>query len=400
MRSSAWRKAVGASAVTARVHPDAAISTAHHAHARAIADAARDCADRIDTDRALTPDLLARIRQSGFFHLLVPAAYGGAQLDLPDYVPLLETVATGDASTAWCINQAAVYATMACRADPETAREIWSNPDTSVANGPPTTAQVSAAPGGYRLTGTWDFSSGCRHANWVAAATPIEGVLTVCMLPIADVTLIDNWNVAGLRGTGSFSFRADNVFVPSRRAFRYNAAPRDHHVSLQGPLYRLPINLMFGSGFAAVALGNARCALDATIALLGDKRPVFESAQVRERSSVQLELARAEATWGAARAYLLQQVNHLWSCVVEDGEATLNARVGLRLAATHAIHCAADAVQAAYRLSGSTAVFQQQHIQRRFQDAHVITQQVQGRLAHYETVGQHLLGTAPRPHFF
>lgn len=400
MRLSVWRKAVGASAVTARVLPDAASNTAHHAHARAIADAARDCADRIDLDRALTPELLGRIRQSGFFRLLVPAVYGGAQLDLPDYLPLLETVATGDASTAWCINQAAVYATMACRAEPETAQEIWGNPACSVANGPPTTAQVSSAPGGYRLTGTWDFSSGCRHASWVAAATPINGVLTVCMLRISDVELIDNWDVAGLRGTGSFSFRAENVFVPMRHTFRYNAPPLTQHASLQAPLYRLPINLMFGSGFAAVALGNARSALDATIALLSDKRPVFESAQVRERSSVQLELARAEATWGAARAYLMQQLNAVWTSANEDLVPALNARVGLRLAATHAIHSAADAVQSAYRLSGSTAVFQKQQIQRRFQDAHVITQQVQGRLAHYETVGQHLLGMAPKPHFF
>ncbi len=395
MHSWAWRKAAVASTVTPQVHTITASTAQHHVHARAIADLARAHADDIDKARALTPDLIACIRHHAFFHLLVPQVYGGAELALPDYVPLVETIAAGDASTAWCVNQAAVYASMACRAEPETASEIWGDPATSVANGPPAPARVVAVAGGFRITGRWDFSSGCRHANWLAAATPIDGVLSVCMLPAADVTLIDNWDVPGLRGTGSFSFSVDDVFVRARRTFRFNTGSL-----VQGPLYRLPINLMFASGFAAVALGNARSALDATLALLSDKRPVFESAQVRDRSSVQLDIARAEAAWGAARAYLQQQLYVLWSSALNDVAPDLNARIGVRLAATHAIHCAAEAVQLAYRLSGSTAIFQNQPMQRRFQDAHVITQQVQGRLAHYETVGQHLLGMNPKPHFF
>jgi len=363
--------------------------------AREIAEVAAANGDVIDRDRELPATLLDRIRLHGFFRLLVPARYGGAELPLPVYVPLIEAVAQGDASTAWCINQAAVYATMSARADPETAIEIWGDATTAVANGPPVPAVIESVNGGHRLTGRWDFSSGCRHANWFAATTSIDGRLTVSMVPRRDVTLVDVWDVHGLRGTGSFSFAVDDVFVPSRRAFAFSAARR-----IPGSLYGIPINLLFAAGFAAVALGNARGALDAARVLLQAKRPVFERDEVRARASVQLDVARAEAVWGAARTFLAHHVQSLWQSAEQDGEPGLDVRIGLRLAATHAIHSAAEAVQVVYRVCGSTVIFERDPMQRRFQDAHVITQQVQGRLAHYETVGQHLLGMHPKPHFF
>jgi alkylation response protein AidB-like acyl-CoA dehydrogenase len=254
---------------------------------------------------------------------------------------------------------------------------------------------VTFVQGGHRLSGRWDFSSGARHANWFAAATVVDGTLTASMMPRHDVTLIDAWDVQGLRGTGSFSFDVVDVFVPARRAFRFHAPTRE-----PGALYRIPSNLLFAAGFAAVALGNARAALDAATDLLGAKTAVFDHRPVRERASVQLDVARAEAGWGAARAYLKQCAEALWVSAEHDDELSVNGRVALRLASTHAIHCAAEAVQIVYRVCGSTAIFSHDPLQRRFQDAHVITQQVQGRTAHYETVGQHLLGMDPKPWFF
>ena len=377
------------------------------AQARAIAELALANGAAIERERRLSDTVVARIRESRFFHLLVPQRYGGTELPLPDYLALIQAIAEGDASTGWCVNQAAVYATMAARADPQTAAEIWGDPDTCVANGPPGNGRVTPATGGHRLSGRWEFSSGCRHANWVAAATPIDGVLTVSMLPIGAVELVDIWQVQGLRGTGSFAFDVHDVFVPTRHTFAFTA-----RLAEASPLYKIPVNLLFAAGFAAVALGNARHAIDAAVGLLTDKVAVFERQPARERGSVQFDVARAEATWGAARAYLGQAVASVWqsALVLPPGESvtgagrelvpTRDTRVALRLAATHAIHCAADAVQTIYRLSGSTAIFAQSPMQRCFQDAHVITQQVQGRLVHYETVGQHFLGMDPPAHFF
>ncbi len=369
--------------------------TGRNKQASALAGLARACADETDRERALPAALLGELRTCAFFHLLVPRAYGGAELPLPDYVPLIETLAAGDASTAWCVNQAAVYATMACRAEPETAREIWGDPQTSVSNGPPVPARVRQVEGGHRISGRWDFSSGCRHANWVAAAAIIDGTQQIFMLPIAEVRLLDTWQVQGLRGTGSFSFVADDAYVPERRVIRFGGRPR-----IDGPLYGIPTNLLFASGFAATALGNARAALDDAFVLLGTKTPVFEREPMRLRASVQQDVARAEAIVQSARAFLRQAVEALWQGALEQARPSIAARAALRLAATHVIQQSAEAVQLAYRTCGSTAIFAVSPLQRRFQDAHVISQQVQGRLSHYEVVGQHLLGMDPRADWF
>jgi len=388
MRSSASR--------TAAVAEGAAVAAgALEAAARDIAELAAARAEEIDAERALPAALVERIRRHGFFRLLVPARCGGAEAPLPQYLALIEALGAGDASTAWCVNQAAVYATLLARAAPELAHAIWCDADAVIANGPPGPADVTLEAGGHRLSGRWDFSSGCRHATWFAATTSIDGTLTVSLVPRADVRLVDVWQVQGLRGTGSFSFELDRVFVPSRHAFPFGARSSE-----TGALYRIPLNLLFGAGFAAVALGNARAALAAAVELLRGKRAVFDRDDVRGRASVQQDLARAHAIHGAAGAFLDRCAELLWSSASTEAGPALDARIALRLAATHAIHAAADAVQIVYRASGSTVVFDRSPIQRRFQDAHVITQQVQGRLQHLETVGQHMLGLQPKPHFF
>ena len=113
-------------------------------------------------------------------------------------------------------------------------------------------------------------------------------------------------------------------------------------------------------------------------------------------SNGSLSLSRTpEATWGAAKAFLYDTVADVWGAVRASGEITVEQRIRLRMAGTHAIRQSADAVDIAYNLSGSDAIFASREIQRRFQDAHVITQQIQGREAHYGTAGQFFLGLEP-----
>ena len=143
--------------------------------ARKMAGRAAEAADRIDAERRLPPDLAADMADAGLFRLLVPRSLGGAEMDFMAYLSVVEVFARADGSTAWCVNQNNVFATDAVRMPPETAKEIWSDPRAVVSNGPPT-PDTAAVPtdGGYRVTGRWSFSSGIRHANWVAALTPLR----------------------------------------------------------------------------------------------------------------------------------------------------------------------------------------------------------------------------------
>ena len=376
--------------------------------ARKMAGRAAEAADRIDAERRLPPDLAADMADAGLFRLLVPRSLGGAEMDFMAYLGVVEVFARADGSTAWCVNQNNVFATDAVRMPPETAKEIWSDPRAVVSNGPPT-PDTAAVPtdGGYRVTGRWSFSSGIRHANWVAALTPLrppgeDGRRTdgsreeiVLLAPRDQVEVLDVWQVNGLRGTGSFSFRADDLFVPAARSYRVDDAPRE-----SGPLYLVPKVLMFSTGFATVALGVARSALDAAIDIAGRKVPGKWTSKLAHAAATQRQIGQAEATWSSARAFLEKAASTLWDSACNKGALTEEERIRLRLASTHAIREAARVAAVAYDVSGSDGIFESNPVQRRLQDAQVITQQVQGRMTHYDTVGAFYLGLDPKSTYF
>jgi alkylation response protein AidB-like acyl-CoA dehydrogenase len=212
------------------------------------------------------------------------------------------------------------------------------------------------------------------------------------LFPAPRATILDTWHVIGLRATGSDSFTVTDLLVPREYSTaRDDPAERRH----AGPLYCFPTTSLYASGFAGVALGNARSALDAFVTLAQAKTPRGLRRPLRESAVVQSELARTEARVGAARALLLTSLEEVWRSVVETGTLGLDQRVRIRMAATHAIAEASAAVDFAYHTAGATAIFDANPFERRFRDAHTVAQQLQGRQTHFETVGRVLLGLEP-----
>ena len=376
--------------------------------AREMARRAGEAADRIDDERRLPPELAADMADEGLFRLLVPRSLGGHELDFLDYLAIVDVFARADGSTAWCVNQNNVFATDSVRMPVETAREIWADPRAVISNGPHTPATVAVpTQGGYRVTGRWNFSSGIRHANWVAALAPLERLdegrqqsadharEVLLLVPREQVEMLDVWQVNGLRGTGSFSFQAEDLFVPSSRSYGADDAPSE-----SGPLYVVPKVLMFSSGFATVALGVARSALDAAIDIAGEKIPVKRTSVLRDTSTTQRQVGEAEALWRSARAFLMEAAEALWESAVDRGALTPEERIRLRLAGTHGIRTAARVVAVAYDVAGSGGIFKSNPVQRRLQDVQAITQQVQGRMTHYDTAGAFYMGLDPKSSYY
>jgi len=367
--------------------------------AQKLAPLIRSSADETDAARELPRALFEALADAGLFHLAVPRAIGGGEIDLPSYVEVIEEIGKADASTGWAVNQGAIYATYAARMPREVARAIWmETPRSVVANTPAPTAQAVVVPGGYRVTGRQGFSTGCRHASWVAAHAQIiengqvrlEGdqpEMRYFFVPVAEAELLDTWHVRGMRGTGTHHFAVHDVFVPAERTVLSATAP-----ALEpGPLYKIPRTLAFASGDAAVALGMARSCLDAFFELAGAKTPRAMQALLRDQSMVQVNVGQAEAALRSGRAFLVEAVRDIWS-EATAGSVTLEKRAVLRLATTHGIRLAAQIIDTVYNAAGATAAYEGNLIQRHFQDIHVITQHLQGRLAHYELVGRHWLG--------
>jgi alkylation response protein AidB-like acyl-CoA dehydrogenase len=358
-------------------------------------------ADEIDAARELPRPLFEAIADAGLFHLALPRAIGGIELDFPTYVQVIEEIGKADASTGWALNQGATFSTISARMPPEIARAIWiDTPRSVVSNSPGATAQAIVVDGGYRVTGRQGFSTGCRHASWIAVhATVIANgqprlsedgkpEARYCFVPVSQVELLDTWHTRGMRGTGTHHFCVQDVFVPAERTVFAVGAPLVN----QGPRYKIPFGLSFSPGDAAVALSVARSALEAFFELAGAKVPRHMPGLLREQALTHMTAGQAEAAVRSGRAFLMEAVGELWDEVTSTGAISLERRAVLRVAATHGIRLAAQAVDSVYNASGATAVFDGHPLQRYFQDIHVITQHVQGRLQHYELVGQHWLG--------
>jgi indole-3-acetate monooxygenase len=366
--------------------------------ARKLAPQIRSCADEIEAERELPRPLFEALADAGIFHMALPASIGGLEVDLPTYTQVIEELGKADASTGWCVNQ---YATYASRMPRELARKIWIDPPRAVvANTPAATAKAVVVPGGYRVTGRQGFSTGCRHATWVAAHAQIiengqvrmEGnapETRYMFVPVGEAQLLDTWHVRGMRGTGTHHFAVDNVFVPADRTVLSATAP----LLEDRPLYRIPRTLLFASGDASVAFGMARSCMNAFMDLAGAKVPRAMPALLRDQSMVQVMIGQCEAWLRTGKAFLNEAVREMWAAASAN-TITLDHRANLRLATTHGIRLSAQIVDAIYSAAGATAVYEDNVLQRYFQDIHVITQHMQSRLSHYELVGQYWLGLA------
>ena len=367
-------------------------------------------AEEIEQRCELPEAIIEALVERGLFRLLLPRTLGGAELRPAAYVSVIEEVAKHDASTAWCLGQACGCTMTSAYLDPAVAREIFGGKRGIVAWGPPGPAEAHAVPGGYRLTGTWSFASGSHHATWLGAHVAIldpNGVLQLrpdggramrtLLFPKASASLTDIWHVIGLRGTGSDSYTVTDLFVPEKYTVLRENAAKAHQTGL---LYAFSSSNIYASGFAGVALGIARSALDAFVELARDKIPRGAKRTLRDNNVVQAQVSQSEARLCAARAFLLGSLDEIWRDVSGSRRLTMDHNTTIRLASTWAIHQARDVVDMAYHAAGATAIFENNPFERRFRDVHTVIQQYQGRQAHFETVGQVLLGLEPEGGMF
>jgi alkylation response protein AidB-like acyl-CoA dehydrogenase len=386
--------------------------TDYLARARALAPMLTAASDEIEERRQLPEPIVEALIKGGFFRLLLPRSLGGAELHPLDYVQVLEEIARADPSTAWSLGQNSGCSMSAPYLDPAVAREIFGPRRGILAWGPdlPNAGRGTAVEGGIRVTGRWGFATGSRHATWLGAHVPVfepDGTprlnpngrpfVRTVLFPKASAEIIDNWQVIGLRGTGSDSYRVEDLFVPQKYTFsRDNPAERRE----PGLLYRFTSGMIYAMGFSNVSLGIARGTLEAFIELARDKIPRGARNTLRENNVIQSEVAQCEAKLRSSRASIHATLQEMWEDAERDGDFRPERHWQLRLAATWAIQQARDVVVAVYNAAGSNAIFNENPFERRLRDIHAGTQQGQGRPVHFETVGQILLGLPPQGRMF
>ena len=383
-----------------------AVEADHIARAQALIPLLQDAGPRIDAGRELPADVVDAMHAAGMFRLLVPRSLGGAELLPSVYIQCVEAIAAGDGSTAWCMNQNSGCSMSAAYLDPAPARSVFGGPRDVLAWGQSRgRAGARRVEGGWRVTGTWLFASGSRHATWLGAHCPMteaggasqnrdrDGnvVERTLLLPREQAQIDDVWHVVGLRGTGSDTYSVEDLFVPDGYAL---CRDRPSERRQQGLLYRFSTLNIYAAGFGAVGLGIARGMLDAFVALASKKTP-YGSHAMRDSAVVQSLVGLGDAKLRAARTWLIGTLERVQESVAERGHLTIDERLDIRQASTFAIHQAREVVNAVWHEAGATAIFDSGPFERRFRDINTVSQQVQGRAAHFETVGLHMLGGAP-----
>jgi indole-3-acetate monooxygenase len=371
--------------------------------AQRIAPLVRACRDEGERERRLPAQVLAAMHEARLFRMYIPKALGGLEIDPITSMLVVEEIARADAAAAWNLMLGATYGLWAAFLPEHSAREIYGAPDAVVAGALWPAGRARPVDGGLIVDGRWSFASGIRHSAWWNAGclvvrddggdgdAPRPPEPWLVFFPAADGELIDNWDVGGLRGTGSHDYAVSGLFVPRARAIPFDAAP---HAG--GPLYRLPRQALLDNTMAALPLGIARTAIDTLveIAAAGNRRAGFR-APLAERTTVQADVARAEALFLSGRAFLYDSVAQSWEAAEAGRELSVREVAVLRLARTHAVQASVQAVDLMYTNAGGSAIYTRNPLERCFRDIHTVTQHVSMNPGNYEVTGRVLLGLDP-----
>jgi alkylation response protein AidB-like acyl-CoA dehydrogenase len=332
--------------------------------ARQLANALAVAGDEIERTRRIPEPLLSQLHEARLFRMLLQKEFGGDELHPCDFLLTMEELARHDASVAWNIFVGNSTALITPFIDVEAAREIYADPRTVVAWGPPHGGTADAVDGGYRVSGRWDFASGCHQANWMGVHCRVKEAdgslrlnhlgkptLRTLLFPIEQAEIHDVWDTIGLRGTGSDSYSIEDVFIPEA----YSGTRDDQALRRKsGPLYAFPQQQLYAVGVAGAALGIARAMLSSFADLAAEKTPRGLS-RLADTATIQTAFAKAEATLGAARAYLLEGLNEVYDRAGEVEPIDIPDRVRVRLAATHLIHGAIEVSNWVYKEAGVSA---------------------------------------------
>ncbi|HYM73774.1 MAG TPA: acyl-CoA dehydrogenase family protein [Stellaceae bacterium] len=365
-----------------------------------LASAAR----RIDDERELPPAIIDKMIAQGFFRLLLPRSLGGAELLPTQYVPIIEAFARLNASLAWCLNQNSGCSMTAAYLAPEAAQDIFGGPRGILAWGPGP-GEARAVAGGYNVTATWAFASGSHHATWLGCHVPVieangqprlesdgSPAVRTLLFPKSKTKFTDIWHTMGLRGTGSDQYSVKDLFVPEAYSLRSIARNTPETRREPGLLYCFSSLSMYAAGFAGVAMGCARSTLAAFIELARDKIPRGSRKTMRDNHVTQREVALSEVRLSSAWGHLLRSLEDITEAVRQRGHITMDERMAIRLNSTYCIHTALEIVDMLYQAAGATAIFNENPFEQPWRDIHSVSQQIQGRQAHFETVGAYLMG--------
>jgi alkylation response protein AidB-like acyl-CoA dehydrogenase len=335
------------------------------------------------------------LQESGLLLLKLPALFGGFEADPVTQLEVIEAVSYWHAAAGWCLMIGATSIALPTVFLPDEAVAQILGDDGRIPVAASTVmpgGQAIPATSGYQLSGQWYFASGIRHAVWVVVGALCEAEgerpsrRLLVTLPVSAVTIEDNWQVAGLQGTGSCAISVSNVFVPDEFAWDivYDKPRRG------GPLYNLTLLGFVTNEHAAFALGVTRRALAEIQQIAKSNRSKYRKPLI-DNDAFQRDLGRADLQLQAARALAVEVHERAWQTVCNGEEMSGALLAEMRGSAVYATEIAREICAMAFQYGGGAALYLNHPLQRCLRDIYAASQHLLMSSRAYENHGQFLL---------
>jgi resorcinol 4-hydroxylase (FADH2) len=380
------------------------------ARAGGIALVARERALQTESARRVADDMIARMRQADLFRIMQPSAYGGFEYGFDVFAQVEATLASGCGSTGWVYGLLASHQWLIGCFSQQAQDDVWGADPSALAAGTyAPVAQAVAVDGGYRVSGSGSFCSGCDNAQWQilggmipqAGGPPQPGFF---LLPTADIAIDDNWRTMGLSGTGSKSIVADKAFVPAHRTVTFAELANATAPGMRGqknPLYRQSFLAVLPVTIVAPVLGMAEGALAAFLdmAKVRTTRGALSGGNRRmaELTTVQLRAAEAAANIDAARLVMFRDLAEAYDMAARGQAVSIDVRLRNRRDQAFCAKLLLAAIDALFFAAGGQGLFLDHPLQRFWRDAHAAGSHISLNWDSSGSMfGQYLLGLEPR----
>ncbi|MEB8342406.1 acyl-CoA dehydrogenase family protein [Streptomyces endophyticus] len=371
------------------------LSTSTDAAFEHVLDLVAERRAEFETARHVPRDMIAEFKKAGLYRASAPRRFGGEPLPPAAFLRLIERISRVDGSAGWVASFGSSLIYLAALPLETQERLYADGPDIAFAGGLFPVQSAEQVDGGYRVSGRWKFASGCKGADVLGVGIKVgedrAGRPRTAVLRPEDVEIVENWDVIGMRGTGSHDLAVDGVVVPEEWTFVRGGEP-----TVDEPLYRYPAVPYAAQVLAVVGLGVARAALDQVITE-GGRASYTGGPVAADRAAYRIAVGRAEARLRSARAFFYEITEEVWETVLSGDPATAHQASLLRLASTALAQESFDVARTAYQLAGIRAIADGSPMQRYLRDASVVPQHAFLQEGLYDGAGAVLMGVDPFP---
>jgi alkylation response protein AidB-like acyl-CoA dehydrogenase len=358
-----------------------------------------------EQNRRLHDEAIDALADAGIFKLRRPKHFGGYEADTRTLTEVAAAIGRGCGSTAWVASVYWIPTWMACQFPDEVQEEVFATPDTRICGTLSPSAMAAPVEGGIVVNGKWGFISGAHHAQWqeiIAILVPPDGepYPVMALVPLSDLLVIDDWDTFGLRGTGSVSTVAKDLFVPAERVLPLPVVLSGQTASQRNansPVYRAPLMPVAAASSTGAIVGMAKGAMDVFLDRLPERKVTYTNYESqREAPITHHQVAEAALKIDEAEFHAWRAANLVDRKCAEGTEWKLEERAVTRADVGSVIRLAKDAIGVLATASGGTSIYNGIPIQRIHRDILAVNQHA---LMHpntnFELYGRVLCGLEP-----